>query len=55
VIHPFLDARFLGAVARAGGRVGFGERTRAMRSLFGEPLPAALLERSTKASFNEVF
>jgi asparagine synthetase B (glutamine-hydrolysing) len=51
ISHPFLDARFLAAVARAGGRSGFGDRTRAMRMLFGELLPPALITRSDKADF----
>jgi asparagine synthase (glutamine-hydrolysing) len=53
--EPFLDRRFLAAMAHAGGRLGFGDRTAAMRALFAEVLPDALLARSTKARGNEIF
>jgi asparagine synthetase B (glutamine-hydrolysing) len=51
ISHPFLDPRFLASIARAGKRSGFGDRTCAMRMLFGELLPAALISRSDKADF----
>jgi hypothetical protein len=51
VFHPFLESRFLATVARAGGRSGFGDRTRAIRTLFGELLPPALTSRTSKADF----
>jgi hypothetical protein len=53
--HPFLDRRFLAAMAAAGGSLGFGDRTAAMRALFSELLPDELLARSTKARGNEIF
>jgi asparagine synthase (glutamine-hydrolysing) len=51
IFHPFLDPRFLASVAEAGGRSGFGDRTRAMRRLFGELLPKDIITRSDKADF----
>jgi asparagine synthetase B (glutamine-hydrolysing) len=51
ISHPFLDPRFLATVARAGGRSGFGDRTRAMRELFDGLLPEAVLARTDKADF----
>ena len=55
IVHPFLDRRFLAHVAAAGGPLGFGDRTETMLALFGDLLPRAVLERSTKARFDPVF
>ena len=55
VLHPLLAPRFLAAVARRGGQLGFGDRTRAMREMFAGTLPDALLARPTKARFDEAF
>jgi asparagine synthase (glutamine-hydrolysing) len=55
LVHPFLDRRFLAAMARAGGSLGFGDRTGAMQAMFSEVLPDPLLTRSTKARGNEIF
>jgi hypothetical protein len=55
LVHPLLDPRFLVAIARTGGRVGLGDRTAAMRAMFGEVLPDDLLSRPTKAEFGEAF
>jgi asparagine synthetase B (glutamine-hydrolysing) len=55
LVHPLLDPRFLAAIARTGRHVGFGDRTAAMRAVFGEALPDAVLSRPTKARFGEVF
>jgi asparagine synthase (glutamine-hydrolysing) len=52
VSHPFLDARFLGALTPGGGNV---DRGAAMSALFGELLPPGVLTRATKASFDRVF
>jgi asparagine synthase (glutamine-hydrolysing) len=54
IAHPLVDPRFLAALAHAGGRLGFGSRTTAMRAVFGkEPLlPDALLSRERKAVFH---
>lgn len=51
VFHPFLEPRFLAAIAQSGGWSGFGDRTRAMQRLFGGLLPPALISRSDKADF----
>lgn len=55
VIHPFSDARFLAAMAALPREARPHSRTEALRSLVGDLLPEALVERSTKASFGEVF
>lgn len=51
VVHPLLDPHFLSALATRGGATGFGTRTEAMRALFGDVFPPALLKRRTKAEF----
>jgi hypothetical protein len=55
MVHPFLDRRFLAALARAGGRLGVGERHYALRALFGELLPPSILDRKSKAIFTGAF
>ena len=55
LMHPLLDSAFLAALARTGGRLGFGDRTAGMRAVFGELLPDAVLCRPTKAEYGEVF
>jgi hypothetical protein len=47
-----MDARFLGSLLPAGGAA---DRATAMTALFGELLPAGVLTRTTKASFDRVF
>ena len=47
--HPLLAPRFLAAVASAGGRTGWGDRSRALRALFAHLLPADVLARRDKA------
>ncbi len=51
VANPLLDRRFLATLARQGGRVGCGDRTTMMESLFADLLPTEVLSRSTKAYF----
>jgi hypothetical protein len=51
VVHPFMDPTFLGAVAGALWRTGFPSRAAAMDLLFGEALPRAVRQRSSKAAF----
>jgi Asparagine synthase len=51
VSHPLMDPGVLAALARFGGRSGFGDRAIAMRRLFGEFLPAEILSREDKADF----
>ncbi len=48
-IHPFADPSFLAALAHAGGRQGFGDRTALMRVFFNDVLPDAVLARRSKA------
>ncbi|MEP7054462.1 MAG: asparagine synthase-related protein [Actinomycetota bacterium] len=50
--HPLLAQPFLDALARRRGRLGYPTRTAAMTELFGDVLPAAILSRRTKATFN---
>ena len=51
VAHPLLDARFTAALARSGGSAGYGDRTAAMRALFGDLVPGEVLSRRGKAEF----
>jgi hypothetical protein len=55
LLHPLLDPGFVTAVAGAGGRWGFGDRTAAMRAIFSKVLPGAVLSRQTKARYGEAF
>jgi len=55
VAAPFLDARWLRALALAGGRLGWGDRTATMAAVFGSVLPDEVLGRAGKASFGRVF
>jgi asparagine synthase (glutamine-hydrolysing) len=55
VHSPFLDPRFFAALAGAGGRWGWGDRTATMRVLFSDVLPEAVIARETKAEFSEPF
>lgn len=52
--HPFAEAGFVFALAREAGATGFPSRTAAMEAMFADLLPAQLLGRATKASFDEV-
>jgi hypothetical protein len=54
-VHPFGDARFLSAMARHYSRVGPLSRGHAMHDLFADVLPAEVLQRRGKASFNKAF
>ena len=53
--QPFWDPRFIRAAAAAAPPQGFPSRTAAMNAHFGDLLPPENRERSTKASFTEVF
>jgi asparagine synthase (glutamine-hydrolysing) len=55
VCHPLLDRGFLASLAACGGRGGLGNRDAAMRSLFADLLPPAILARAGKAEFGAVF
>jgi asparagine synthase (glutamine-hydrolysing) len=51
VLHPFVSAPFLAALARRGGFPGLGDRADMVRLLFGGVLPPEALCRVSKASF----
>ncbi len=53
--HPFLDGRFLAALARDGRLTGWGERTEMMRALFSDVLPAEVVGRTAKSSLGGGF
>jgi asparagine synthetase B (glutamine-hydrolysing) len=53
--HPFHDRRFLAALAALPPARRPASRSEAMTMLVGDLLPAALLNRSTKARFDQVF
>jgi asparagine synthase (glutamine-hydrolysing) len=52
--HPFADASFVAALAKAGGRRGFQSRGAALAKLFGDLLPTEVPQRESKATFDEV-
>jgi asparagine synthase (glutamine-hydrolysing) len=52
---PFWDLGFLASMAHAGGRTGLGGRTSAMRTVFSDILPDAILSRWTKAGFTTAY
>ncbi|MBW3557095.1 MAG: asparagine synthase C-terminal domain-containing protein [Actinobacteria bacterium] len=54
-VHPFLDPRFLAALALDGGCTGYGERTDVMRALFADVLPGEMLARKAKSSLGGGF
>ena len=53
--QPLLDERFVTSFARMAGPLGILDRTAAMRKLFSELLPDAILARTSKAYFNGVY
>jgi asparagine synthetase B (glutamine-hydrolysing) len=53
VSSPFLEPLMFAALARAGGRWGWGDRTATMRALFADLLPDPVISRRTKAEFSE--
>jgi asparagine synthase (glutamine-hydrolysing) len=55
LVHPLLEPTFLAALARTGGRLGFGDRTAGMRAVFHDLLPDDVLCRATKAEYGEAF
>jgi asparagine synthetase B (glutamine-hydrolysing) len=54
-VQPFLDRDFVATYARMEGRLGTLGRTDAMRALFSDLLPDAVLARQSKAFFNHVY
>lgn len=55
VAFPLLDHGVLAALAAAGGRRGFADRTTALRAAFGGLLPPDLEARRDKAAFDHAF
>jgi asparagine synthase (glutamine-hydrolysing) len=51
VVRPLVDPTFLSALARSVGALGFKGRSATMDWLFGDVLPAEVVNRETKASF----
>jgi len=52
IASPFLDPGFLASLARAGGRLGWGNRGASTRALFGDLLPETVIRRRDKAEFS---
>jgi asparagine synthase (glutamine-hydrolysing) len=52
---PFQEEAFLSPLARWGGRLGRGNRTSVMTTLFEAVLPGPILSRTSKATFAGVF
>lgn len=55
IAHPLLDVRLWSAVAAAAPRKGFAGANRTLAATAGPLLPAELVARRTKASFDAVF
>ena len=55
LVQPFLDRRFMDAMAAQMPMEGPPGRTAAMRRYFGDLLPDEVIGRSTKATFTEAF
>jgi asparagine synthase (glutamine-hydrolysing) len=55
VTHPLQEPAFLSAVIAKAGIVGFATRVEALRDIFGALLPDLVVERRTKATFDNVF
>jgi hypothetical protein len=55
LIHPLLSPQFWSAVETAAMPIGFATRSEGVRRLFGDLLPPALIERTTKANFDAIF
>jgi asparagine synthase (glutamine-hydrolysing) len=52
---PLLHPDFVHALARDGGWLGLGDRTAVLRALVSDLLPAAVIERRSKAEFGSTF
>lgn len=55
LVHPLLAPRFWNAVGTAAAPAGFTNRTEGVRRLFGDLLPPEIIERNSKANFDEIF
>jgi asparagine synthase (glutamine-hydrolysing) len=51
LVSPLLEPRFLASLARHAGPAGYPNRRSAMRALFGDLLPPALIDRPNKGEF----
>lgn len=54
LVQPFFDAGFIRAVGESAPRLGFPSRAAAMELHFGDVLAPKMLERTTKAVFDEL-
>ncbi|HET9333678.1 MAG TPA: asparagine synthase-related protein [Gemmatimonadota bacterium] len=54
LVQPFFDPRFIRAIGESAPRQGFPSRSAAMNLHFGNFLPAQVVERTTKADFDEL-
>lgn len=52
--QPFFEPRFIRAIGESAPRRGFDSRASAMALHFGDVLPSRMLERTTKAAFDEL-
>lgn len=55
IVHPLIEARFVSALAASAGHWGLVSRGDAMRLLADDLLPAEVLARTSKASFNGAY
>ena len=55
IVHPLLAWPFWDAIPRVCGPHGFADRTEGMECLFGDLLPRASVQRSSKTNFDKVF
>jgi asparagine synthase (glutamine-hydrolysing) len=55
LVEPFFEPCFIRAVCADAPPEGYPSRTAAMAKLFGDVLPARVVQRPTKATFTEVF
>ena len=54
LVQPFFDPRFLRALGESAPRRGFPSRAAAMEVHFGDVLPPQVVQRTTKAVFDEL-
>lgn len=55
VLTPLLDPGFLGTLVARHRSLGYPSRRAGMQEVFGSVLPRAVVERTTKASFNRAY
>jgi hypothetical protein len=53
MVHPYAEPEVLRAAARQQGAAGWRDRTSAVEALFGDVLPAEVVRRPTKATFDD--